>query len=55
VVVMLQPLVALPAAASPALAAKGKEPMTPVGVPVTTPVEVVRLKPGGNDPVMENV
>ena len=52
VVVMLQLLVAVPAAESETLAPKVLPP--PVGVPVTAPVEAFRFKPGGSAPV-ENV
>ena len=53
-VVMVQVLNALTAAESTTFAAKGVRPSV-VGVPLTTPVEGVRLSPGGRDPVIENV
>ena len=52
--VMLQFLVALPKMMSVAPTTKELAP-TPAGVPVIAPVEGVRLKPDGSDPVMENV
>jgi hypothetical protein len=53
VVVMLQLLLALPAAESVTLAVKLFEP-TPLGVPVTAPVEEFSAKPAGSTPgVME--
>ena len=52
---MLQLLVAVPDAESRALVVKGKLPAT-VGVPVMAPVAgVMGPKPGGSDPVIENV
>ena len=52
---MLQLLAALPDRESRALAPKEVVRQGPDGIPVTTPVEAVRLKPGGSDPVIENV
>ena len=53
--VMLQVLlVALTDAESRTLALKGKVPAE-VGVPMSSPVAATRLRPGGSDPVIENV
>ena len=52
--VMLQLLVALPDAESTALAAKELAP-TAVGTPVIVPVELLRLRPAGREPVTEKV
>jgi hypothetical protein len=52
--VMLQALVALPAAESAALAEKSVVPRA-VGVPLTAPVAAVRLNPAGSEPVVEYV
>ena len=51
---MVQLLVALTAAESRTAATKELEPGTP-GNPVIAPVEGVRVKPAGSDPVIENV
>ena len=51
---MLQLLVAATDAESRALALKGKVPAE-VGVPMSSPVAATRLRPGGSDPVIENV
>jgi hypothetical protein len=51
---MLQALVAVPDAESDAFAEKSVLPSAD-GVPVTAPLEAVRLKPAGSDPVVENV
>jgi hypothetical protein len=51
---MLQELVAVPDPESRALVLKGKAPAE-VGVPIRSPVAATRLKPGGSDPVIENV
>lgn len=51
---MLQAFVAVPDAESAAFAEKSVVPNV-VGVPLTTPVEAVRLKPAGSDPVVEYV
>ena len=50
---MLQLFVALTDAESRTRAVNAMTP-APDGVPVTAPVEAVRLKPGGSDPVIEN-
>jgi hypothetical protein len=57
VTLMLQVLlVTITGTESVALALKEEVPPAPVGVPVTAPVEVLRVKPGGSDPgVIENV
>lgn len=54
--VMLQLVVPLPAgdAESTALALKRKV-LAVVGVPMRSPVAATRFKPGGSDPVVENV
>ena len=53
---MLQFWVAVCDAESRTLATKVLVPPPPVGVPLITPVEAPRLKPGGSDPVwIENV
>jgi hypothetical protein len=49
---MLQLLLALPSAASMAVAVKLLV-TAPLGVPVTTPVAVFRLKPAGSVPAIE--
>jgi Na+/H+ antiporter NhaD/arsenite permease-like protein len=51
---MLQLLVAATDAKSRTLALKGKVPAE-VGVPMSSPVAAARLRPGGSDPVTENV
>ena len=51
---MLQLLVAVPDAESRTLALKGKVPAE-VGVPMSSPVAATRFRPGGSDPVIENV
>jgi len=53
-VTMEQFLVALPDAESTTFAVKELTPAL-VGVPVMAPVEALRLKPAGRDPVRENV
>jgi hypothetical protein len=47
-------LVAFTDAESRALVLKGKVPAE-VGVPMSSPVAATRLRPGGSDPVIENV
>jgi hypothetical protein len=51
---MLQLLVAATDAKSRTLALKGKVPAE-VGVPMSSPVAATRFRPGGSDPVIENV
>ena len=52
-VVMLQLLDVLPDAESRTPATKELA-LTPVGFPVIAPVEAVKLRPAGSDPVIEN-
>jgi hypothetical protein len=52
---MLQPMLPATDAESVAMAVKGKVAAPPLGVPMRSPVAGTRLKPGGSDPVVENV
>ena len=55
VVVILQLWVELTDAESTTLATKELAPPLPVGVPPIAPVEALRLKTAGSDPVIENI